>query len=58
MRELYPTSRGKNELQGVVAKDRAGGDGNERPPTMSTAERGVAGGLGDLGCGNIRKDFL
>jgi hypothetical protein len=45
-------------LQGVVAKDRAGGDGNERPPTMSTAERGVAGGLGDLGCGNIRKDFL
>lgn len=39
LRELYPTSRGKDALKGVVAKDLAGRNRNERTPAMSTAER-------------------
>ena len=58
MRELYPARRWKDEFKGVVAKDLAGGDGHKRPPAMSAAERSVAGGLGDLGRGNISKDLL
>ena len=58
VRELYPTSRWKDELQRIVAKDLPGSNGNKSAPAMSTAERSVAGGFGHLGCGNIRKDLL
>jgi hypothetical protein len=58
MRELYPASSRKDEFKSVVMKDPAGGDGNERPPAMSAAERSVARGLGDLGCGTRSKDLL
>ena len=58
MRELHAAGRWQDELQGIVAKDLAGSDGHKSAPAMSAAERGIAGGVGDLGCGSLRKDLL
>jgi hypothetical protein len=57
MRKLHARGRRQHELQSIVAEDSAGGDGDERAPTMSATKHRVAGGAGHFRVGLPGKDL-